>query len=165
MQGKRPGDDVKEPQKAKPARGTKEPARTATPAQALPTRPVTRLPSLNAVRYFEVAARHGSFTLAAQELCVTQGAVSRMVQSLEEDLGVPLFHRKGRFIGLTAAGERFRERAMAKFLAEPAFRETLMTRFTMVPMVRNSAEMDKLQRAELELWRPIIKASGFTPDQ
>lgn len=66
-----------------------------------------RLPSLNAVRYFEAAARHRSFTAAAQELHVTQGAVSRLVQSLEEDLQVPLFTRNGRFIRLTPAGEQY----------------------------------------------------------
>lgn len=66
-----------------------------------------RLPSLNAVRYFEAAARHLSFTAAAQELHVTQGAISRMVQSLEEELQVPLFTRNGRFIALTPTGEHY----------------------------------------------------------
>lgn len=68
-----------------------------------------RLPSLNAVRYFEAAARHLSFTAAALELHVTQGAVSRMVQSLEEGLQVPLFTRSGRFIALTPAGQAYHE--------------------------------------------------------
>jgi LysR family transcriptional regulator, glycine cleavage system transcriptional activator len=62
------------------------------------------LPSLNAVRSFAVAARHQSFTGAARELCVTQGAVSRMVRTLETELGVKLFHRVGRAVELTAAG-------------------------------------------------------------
>jgi LysR family glycine cleavage system transcriptional activator len=64
-----------------------------------------RLPSLKAVHYFESAARLKSFTAAAQELHITQAAVSRMVQTLEEDLGVQLFDRKGRWISLNAAGE------------------------------------------------------------
>lgn len=68
---------------------------------------MSRLPSLTAVRYFSVAARTLSFTAAAQELHVTQGAVSRMVQSLESDLGVQLFERNGRWITLSAAGERY----------------------------------------------------------
>ncbi len=68
-----------------------------------------RLPSLNAVRYFEAAARHLSFTAAALELHVTQGAISRMVQSLEEELQVPLFTRNGRFIALTPAGQAYHE--------------------------------------------------------
>jgi LysR family transcriptional regulator, glycine cleavage system transcriptional activator len=66
-----------------------------------------RLPSLNAVRYFSVAARLQSFTAAARELNVTQGAVSRMVQSLEQELGTPLFVRNGRFIALTPTGEKY----------------------------------------------------------
>lgn len=65
------------------------------------------LPSLNALRSFEAAARHASFTRAAEELCVTQGAVSRMVQSLEEELGLVLFHRLGRKLQLTPAGELY----------------------------------------------------------
>lgn len=64
-------------------------------------------PSLTAVRYFAVAARYQNFTLAAAELHVTQGAISRMVQTLEEDLGVKLFERNGRWITLTDAGKRY----------------------------------------------------------
>lgn len=63
-----------------------------------------RLPSLNGLRTFEVAARLGSFTLAAEELRVTQSAVSRMVASLEADLGIPLFERQGPRLTVTPAG-------------------------------------------------------------
>lgn len=62
------------------------------------------LPSLNALMSFEAAARHGSFTAAARELGVTQAAVSRQVQLLEEDFGVLLFRRAHRKVELTAAG-------------------------------------------------------------
>ncbi|WXL25455.1 LysR substrate-binding domain-containing protein [Ectopseudomonas mendocina] len=68
-----------------------------------------RLPSLNAIRSFVAAARAQSFTVAAQELHVTQGAVSRMVQALEQELGVQLFNRNGRFITLTQAGQSYYE--------------------------------------------------------
>lgn len=68
-----------------------------------------RLPSLNAVRSFVAAARLQSFTAAAQELHVTQGAVSRMVQALEQELGLQLFNRNGRFIALTQAGQGYYE--------------------------------------------------------
>ncbi|HTL98848.1 MAG TPA: LysR family transcriptional regulator, partial [Holophagaceae bacterium] len=51
------------------------------------------LPSLLALEAFEASARHRSFTRAAEELHVTQGAVSRQVQGLEEQLGLALFHR------------------------------------------------------------------------
>ena len=57
-----------------------------------------RLPPLNALRAFEAAARHGSLTRAAQELSVTQGAVSRFVAQLEDWLGVPLCARTRRGI-------------------------------------------------------------------
>jgi LysR family glycine cleavage system transcriptional activator len=63
-----------------------------------------RLPPLNAVRAFEAAARHASFTRAAEELRVTHGAVSRQVQLLEAWLGVPLFERLNRRVVLTEAG-------------------------------------------------------------
>jgi len=76
-----------------------------------------RLPSLKAVHYFAVAARHGSFTAAADELNVTQGAVSRMVQTLEQDLEVPLFERKGRFLTLTSIGQRYFEEVNAALTA------------------------------------------------
>src|SRR5688572_33121966 len=66
---------------------------------------VRRLP-LTALRSFEAAARHGSFTRAAEELHVTQGAVSRQVQALEARLGVALFERNGRTLTLSLEGRR-----------------------------------------------------------
>ena len=54
------------------------------------------LPPLNALRAFEAAGRHRSFTKAADELFVTQGAVSRQVKKLELHLGAPLFRRDGK---------------------------------------------------------------------
>jgi LysR family transcriptional regulator, glycine cleavage system transcriptional activator len=64
------------------------------------------LPSLDLLRGFEAAARHGSFTRAAQELFLTQSAVSRQVLALEEHLGRPLFERRHRQIELTDAGRK-----------------------------------------------------------
>lgn len=63
-----------------------------------------RLPPLNALRAFESAARQSSFKRAAEELCVTQGAVSRHIQNLEGHLGVRLFARKHREVVLTKEG-------------------------------------------------------------
>ena len=63
-----------------------------------------RLPPLNALRAFEAAARHASFTKAADELHVTHGAISRQVQTLEAWLGRPLFERHNRRVVLTEAG-------------------------------------------------------------
>jgi LysR family transcriptional regulator, glycine cleavage system transcriptional activator len=65
-----------------------------------------RLPSLNALRAFETAARHVSFSLAAAELNVTHAAVSRHIRELEDRLGVKLFHRTGRGVELTETGEQ-----------------------------------------------------------
>ncbi len=67
----------------------------------------SRLPSLNALRAFEAAGRHLSFTRAATELHVTQGAVSRLVKQLEEDLGTKLLERGPRGLALTAAGAAY----------------------------------------------------------
>ena len=64
-----------------------------------------RLPSLNAMRAFEAAARHLSFTLAAHELHVTQAAVSHQIKSLEDHLGMPVFKRLNRALVLTGAGQ------------------------------------------------------------
>lgn len=63
-----------------------------------------RLPPLNALRAFEAAARHLSFTKAANELHVTQTAISHQVRQLEEYLRVPLFRRLTRKVELTAEG-------------------------------------------------------------
>ena len=66
-----------------------------------------RLPALNALKAFEAAARHESFTRAAQELCVTQGAVSHQVKALEEELGVKLFNRERQRLVITDAGREY----------------------------------------------------------
>jgi len=65
-----------------------------------------RIPPLSAVRVFEAASRHMNFTAAANELGMTQAAVSYQVKLLEERLGVALFRRDGRGVQLTPAGER-----------------------------------------------------------
>ena len=75
------------------------------------------LPSLNALRAFEVAARLGSFTLAAGELHVTQSAVSHQVCGLEEELGTPLFERRPRALRLTPAGALLAKAAGRGFAA------------------------------------------------
>ncbi len=64
-------------------------------------RGIRRTGPLNPLRAFEVAARHMSFTVAADELCVTQGAISRAVKTLEDYFGVPLFKRMGNGLELT----------------------------------------------------------------
>ncbi len=68
------------------------------------------LPSISVLRSFEAAAKHQSYTAAAEELQVTQGAISRQIRDLEALLGVTLFRREGRGIALTDAGRNFAER-------------------------------------------------------
>ena len=65
------------------------------------------LPPLNALKAFEAAARHESFTVAAHELNVTHAAISRHVRELEEWLGVKLFVRTGRGVELSERGKMF----------------------------------------------------------
>jgi len=62
------------------------------------------LPSMSALTAFEAAARTGSFTSAAHELSLTQGAVSRQIKALEDQIGTPLFTRKGQRVSLTPTG-------------------------------------------------------------
>src|SRR5215813_5698011 len=66
-----------------------------------------RLPPLNALRAFEATARHLSVKNASIELCVTPGAVSQLVKSLELSLGVTLFKRLNRGLVLTEAGQSY----------------------------------------------------------
>src|SRR4029450_8156640 len=66
-----------------------------------------RLPSLDFLRGFEAAGRRLSFTLAAEELFLTQSALSRQVKALEDSLGVALFARGHRTLALTPAGLAF----------------------------------------------------------
>ena len=63
------------------------------------------LPSLTALAIFEASARHLSFKLAAAELNVTPGAVSKQIKAVEDELGMPLFTRLGTGVALTSAGE------------------------------------------------------------
>lgn len=93
------------------------------------------LPSLKALHAFEAAARHRSFSAAAAELSLTQGAISYQVKQLETNLGVELFHRRTRQVELSAAGQRLFV-ATHRLLRElddeireiaPARRETVLT--------------------------------------
>lgn len=76
------------------------------------TRPI---PPLNPLRTFEVAARHLSFTRAAQELFVTAAAVSHQIKTLEDSLGVALFIRHPKSLELTKAGEAYLPGIQAAF--------------------------------------------------
>src|SRR3954466_6915214 len=67
---------------------------------------MAQIPPLAAVRVFEAASRHGNFSRAADELAMTQAAVSYQMKMLEERLGAPLFVRRGRSMMLTELGRR-----------------------------------------------------------
>ena len=109
-------------------------------ANLSPARPsISRgeLPPLDLLRSFEAAARHLSFTLAGQELFLTQSAVSRQIQQVEASLGVPLFERRHRALELTEAGrllqrtvvdclERLRD-VTSRVRATAALRQVSMT--------------------------------------
>ncbi len=66
-----------------------------------------KIPSLQALACFEAAARQESYTRAAQELALTQGAVSRQITALEEFLGITLFHRTRHGVALTERGREY----------------------------------------------------------
>ncbi|AJK46401.1 LysR substrate-binding domain-containing protein [Burkholderia plantarii] len=70
------------------------------------TAQLIKLPSLDLMRGYVAVGRRMSITLAAQDLCLTQSAVSRQVNALEEALGIRLFHRGYRSISFTPEGER-----------------------------------------------------------
>lgn len=74
-----------------------------------------RLPPLNALRSFEAAARHLSFTRAAAELHVTQAAVSHQIKALEDWLGIKLFRRLNRRLLLTEEGQQYLVSVRAAF--------------------------------------------------
>ncbi len=91
------------------------------------------LPPLELLRAFEAAARHLSFTRAAEELFLTQSAVSRQIKALEDDLRTPLFERRHRALALTEAGQALhrttvdvleRLRETTRRLREPSRRRT-----------------------------------------
>lgn len=67
-------------------------------------------PSLSCLLAFEASARHLSFTRAGDDLCVTQGAISKLVKALEEELGVLMFVREGKKLTMTAAAEIYLQR-------------------------------------------------------
>src|SRR3569833_2868708 len=68
-----------------------------------------KIPSMKALLAFDAAARHQSFTHAAQELSLTEGAVSRQIASLEGSLGIRLFDRVRNRVTLTQSGQVYAE--------------------------------------------------------
>ena len=78
-------------------------------------------PNLSSLRAFEAAARHSSFSSAAEELGLSPAAISAQVRKLETELGIALFHRGHRAVSLTEEGERYGRQVTAGFaLLKPA---------------------------------------------
>lgn len=92
---------------------------TSLPKIILATPLAMRLqsPSMSELHAFMAAARLGSFTLAAQSLCLTQGAISRAIARLEAHFGQPLMHRNAHGLSLTATGQRLFESGQAPLQA------------------------------------------------
>jgi len=78
------------------------------------------LPPLNALRSLDAAARHQSFTCAAEELCLTQGAVSHQVKALEIELALQLFKREHNGLVITEAGRGYLARGARRVRAARA---------------------------------------------
>lgn len=85
--------------------------------------------SLKAIKTFQIAARHSSFAVAADELCITPSAVSHQIKTLETQLGLPLFSRGARALALTDAGARYLEQIDDLFTRLESVTEQLRARF------------------------------------
>jgi LysR family glycine cleavage system transcriptional activator len=88
-----------------------------------------RTPSLKAIKTFQIAAKHSSFAVAADELCITPSAVSHQIKTLETQLGLPLFSRGARALALTDAGARYLEQIDDLFVRLESVTEQLRSRF------------------------------------
>jgi len=124
-----------------------------------------RLPPLNALRAFEVAGRHLNFSLAAEELHVTQGAISRQVRLLEEFFGEALFLRVPRGVALTEFGKRCLDLTTDCFdrLAEGLTSQKVGKRDLSVSILPSSATLWLQQRlSSFELEHPDIRLTVST---
>lgn len=98
------------------------------------------LPSLDSLKFFEAASRCMNFTEAASELYVSQAAVSKRIQQLENTLGVQLFFREGRHLELTEQGKQLRGKAaMALDYLETAINDLTSNNIDTVRISSNSA--------------------------
>ncbi|OMH33892.1 LysR substrate-binding domain-containing protein [Motiliproteus sp. MSK22-1] len=95
---------------------------------------MNRPPPLNAVYVFAVCARLGSFKLAAEELCVTPGAISRQIQGLEDFLGFKLFDRQHRKVLLTHPGQLYFSRVAPALTAIEEAAENIKPASERIPL-------------------------------
>jgi LysR family transcriptional regulator, glycine cleavage system transcriptional activator len=117
----------------------------------------TRLPPVHALSAFEAAARHGSFAVAAEELCITPSALSHRIRLLEEFVGERLFLRDGRAVSLSEFGRRYLDvvrgalRTLSEFplphrsaSAQPRIKLTVTPTFARCLLVPRLAEFTSL---------------------
>ena len=127
---------------------------------------MAKLPPLSAVRAFEAAARHGSFTKAAAELGMTQAAVSYQVKLLEDRVRAPLFLRQARRVVLSEAGQRLAPPVSEAFQRlETAFaglRET-NERVLSVTAIQASPPTGWCRGSVPSRWRIPTSPCGWTP--
>lgn len=142
--------------------------------------PDLRLPSLDALRAFESAARLGTFERAADELSVSASAVGKRVSALEDLLGVALFQRGAKALALSAAGKEYLEQvraALALLAAVPLHRRSAQSRQRLrvcapptfarqilVPALPGFTEAHPDIELEVVLSVPFLEGQSHDPD-
>ena len=117
-----------------------------------------QLPSLNALRVFEAAARHLSFSRAAEELGVTQGAVSRQIKTLEDHLGMKLFRRLTRALeltedfGLSGFENQYPFVLSGGMRQRTAFLRTILLNQDVILLDEPFGALDALTRVQMQEW-------------
>ncbi len=126
----------------------------------------TRLPPVHALSAFEAAARHSSFALAAEELCITPSALSHRIRLLEDHLCERVFVRDGRSVTLTEFGRRYLDvvrvalRTLADFpLPNKASQNQLRVKVTLPPTFARYMFLPRL--AEFSRQHPEIEIEIF----
>ncbi len=120
-----------------------------------------RLPPLNALRVFDAAARHLSFTRAADELFVTQAAVSHQIKSLEDFLGLKLFRRRNRSLLLTNWPGLRVEKLYAEYLL-PVCSPLLLTGDKALKTPADLAQHTLLHDASRRDWQTYTRQLGLS---
>jgi len=131
------------------------------------------MPPLGALRCFEAAARRESFTLAAEELNLTHGAISRAVRAIEDQLGAKLFDRRNRRVFLTEAGRRLADATHVAFSSIVVAARDLRRRGGRAPLVLSCEPtllmrwlipaLPEIQAAHPEIQLQLAAAGGPVP--
>ena len=128
-----------------------------------------KLPPIAAIRAFEAAARHQSFTKAAEELGMTQAAVSYQIKLLEDRVGIALFNREPRQVSLTASGRKLAPKVtealdmLGAAFAEVAEKSRLNLAISVLPTVASAWLVPRLE--SFQIANPNIKISLHTSNE